>query len=58
MNGHDPKVEVSTHGARVVCECGWASHRTLEESYGSKKAALAGWYDHYVYRSRLEKAIV
>ncbi|HEV2369119.1 MAG TPA: hypothetical protein VGR90_04550 [Acidimicrobiales bacterium] len=51
---HDHTVEVSSHGARVTCSCGWESHRTIEESYSSKRDVLARWYDHYTYRRRLE----
>lgn len=50
---HEPAVQVSTHGCRVLCSCGWATHRNLEEAQSPKRDAMARWYDHYLYQRRL-----
>lgn len=50
---HEPSVEVSMRGTRVVCSCGWSTHRKLEESITPKKKALDRWYtEHYVPNAR------
>ena len=45
-------VEVTTHGARAVCACGWASHRSVDESIASRRTVEERWYEHFVREAR------
>ena len=57
MDDHEAgPVEVSSHGARIVCSCNWSTHPTLEESYETRRQVLARWYDHFAYQRRLAAA--
>jgi hypothetical protein len=53
---HDRTEQVTTHGCRIVCSCGWQSHPTLEESFQTRKEVVARWFDHYSWARRREVA--
>lgn len=40
----------------VACFCGWQSCPNLDQSFETKRDAMARWYDHYVFKQRVVPA--